>query len=256
MSTYSILTYLIFFQLSPPLSLESDDYQFDFSAFATSPLKDSLSDSFLPSYTSADFSAKRQSNSNRRTSVSPTNDPWKSVPKTDPWQSAPKTSVTDVPGGKLPLTSSPVNDNNTGTPFNVFAAPAVQHKDNGCVTLDPWLSNADKNTGATPKLKSTNPWANDVSEVNFAQSVAPTKTASANLHNNALVFDPLKSGWISDDKSIRPKEQSLDLFGNWDTAVKQMHQLPSHGASHMYNPWSQQNQVISTGQAFTTPSLI
>ena len=228
--------------------MESDSYQFDFSAIASPQLKESLSDSFLPGYTSPGaFSSKKQ-NSNRRTSVSPTNDPWQSVPKTDPWQSAPKTSVTDIPDGTSPLTSSPAKDS-AWPPFNTSVAPTMQQEH---VTLDPWLS-SNANKKSTPKGKSTNPWASDVSEVNIAQSVVPTNTANANLQNDAFLFDPLKFDWMKDDKL---KQDPSDLFGNWDTAVKQMHQLPSNGAPHMYNAWSQQNQMIFTPQTFTTPSLI
>ena len=235
--------------------MDSDSYQFDFSAIASPQLKGSLSDSFLPSHTSPDAFSSRRQNSNRRTSVSPTNDPWQSVPKTDPWQSAPKTNVTDVPDGGLLFTSSPVKDS-AWVPFNTSVTPGMQQQH---VTLDPWSSNANnrKSGNSAPKVKSTNPWASDVSEVNIAQSVAPTKTANANLQNDAFMFDPLKFDWTKDDEPTQLKQDASDLFGNWDTAVKQMHQFPSNGAPHMYNVWSQQNQMISTApQTFTTPSLI
>lgn len=232
---------------SPPASLGSDSYQLDFSAVTSSPLKESLSDSFLPSYTTA--SKKQTTNSNRRTSVSPTNDPWQSVPKT---------SVTDVPDGAMPFTSSPVKDS-AWIPFNTSPVPAVQQESDSRVTLDPWSSNANKiSTNPAPKRKSTNPWASDVSEVNIAQSVAPTKTASSKPQQNddAFQFDPLQSDWTRDDEKFnQPKRDSSDLFGNWDVAVKQMHQMPSYNAApHMYhNAWPQQT---SNGQMFTTPSLI
>lgn len=136
----------------------------------------------------------------------------------------------------------------------------MQQEGNSHVTLDPWSSNNSnkKSSNPVPKLKSTNPWANDVCEVNIAQSVAPTKTANANSQqNDTLLFDPLTSDWMTDDSiSTVPKQDSSDLFGNWDTAVKEMHQIPAYGAPHMYNAWPQQNQLISTAQTFTTPSLI
>lgn len=230
-------------------------YQLNFSDVVSSPLKESLSDSFLPSYNSAAAIASKRSNSNRRTSVSPTNDPWQSVPKTDPWQSVPKTNVTDVPDGTLPVMSSPP----AWAPFSTSVTASIKQEANGHVTLDPWSSNTNKkSSNPAPKRKSTNPWANDVSEVNIAQSVAPTRAANANAQqNDAFLFDPLKSDWMKDDdKFSQPKQDPSDLFGNWDTAVKQMHQLPSYSAPHTYNAWPQQNQMISTGQAFTTPSLI
>lgn len=228
--------------------MDSDSYQFDFSAITSPQLKASLSDSFLPSHTSPDVVSSKKQNTNRRTSVSATNDPWQSVPKTDPWQSAPKTTVTDVPDGSVPFTSSPATDS-TWVPFNT-SVPAMQQDH---VTLDPWSSNVynKKSSNAAPKVKSTNPWASDVSEANIAQSVAPTKTANANLQNDALLFDPLKFDWMEDDNPTQLKQDASDLFGNWDTAVKQMHQLPSSVAPHMYNAWNP-----STAQAFTTPSLI
>lgn len=233
--------------------MESDSFQFDFSP----KLKESLSDSFLPSHISPDaYSPQKQGNSNRRISVSPTNDPWQSIQRTDPWQRVPKTSVTDVPDGSLPLTSSPMKDSDW-VPLNTLETPAVQQEGNSHVTLDPWSSNANKrSTSLAPKVKSTNPWANDVSEVNIAQSVAPTKTANANLQNDAFQFDPLNFDWMKDDKPNQLKQDPSDLFGNWDTAVKQMHQLPPYGVPNISNAWSQHNQMISTGQAFTTPSLI
>ena len=237
--------------------MESDSYQFDFSAIASPQLKESLSDSFLPSFTSADasFKKQKQSNSNRRTSVSPTNDPWQSVPKTDPWQSAPKTNITDVPDGSLPHTFSPVNDS-AWIPFST-SAPTMEQEDKTRVILDPWSSNAiKKSSNVPPKLTSTNPWANDISGVDIAQSVLPTSTANTSLQNDTSQFDPLQFDWMNDVKPSQPKQDPSDLFGNWDTAVKQMHQLPSYGPPHVHNPWSQPNQMISTGQAFTVPSLI
>ena len=229
--------------------MDSDSYQFDFSAIASPQLKGSFSDSFLPSHTSPDVVSSKNQNTNRCTSVSPTNDPWQSVPKTDPWQGTPKTNVTDVPDGSLPFTSSPATDSAWG-PFSTSVAPTMQQDH---VTLDPWSSNAynRKSSHAAPKVKSTNPWASDVSEVNIAQSVASTKAANANFQNDAFLFDPLKFDWMKDDNPTQLKQDSTDLFGNWDTAVKQMHQLPSNGAPHMYNAWNP-----STAQAFTTPSLI
>ena len=232
----------------------------DFSAVTSSPLKESLSDSFLPSYKSANASSpKKQSNLNRRTSVSPTNDPWKSVPKNDPWQSGPKTSVTDIPDEASLLMPSTAKES-AWTPFNTSSIPNMQQEGNNHVTLDPWSSTNSnkKSSNPVPKLKSTNPWAHDVSEVNIAQSVAPTRTANANLQqNDALLFDPLTSDWMTDDSiSTVPKQDSSDLFGNWDAAVKEMHQMPAYGAPHMYNAWPQQTQLISMGQPFTTPSLI
>ena len=230
--------------------MDSDSYQFDFSAIASPQMKGSLSDSFLPSHTSPDVVSSKKQNINRRTSVSPTNDPWQSVLKTDPWQSAPKTNVTDVPDGSLPFTSSPATDS-AWVPFSTSVTPAMQQEQ---VTLDPWSSNAynkKSSNAAPPKMKSTNPWASDVSEVNIAQSVAPTKTANANLQNDAFLFDPLKFDWMKDDNPTQLKQDASDLFGNWDTAVKQMYQLPSSGAPHTYNTWNP-----STAQAFTTPSLI
>ena len=241
------------------MSLGSDSYQLDFSAVASSPLKESLSDSFLPSYKSANASSpKNQGTLNQQASVSPTNDPWRSVPKNDPWQSGPKTSVTDIPDGTSLRTSSTTRES-AWTPFNTSLVPNMQEKGNSHVTLDPWYStNSNKRSSDPVSKKSTNPWANDVSEVNIAQSVAPTKTANANSQQNEVIqFDPLTSDWMTGDSiSTVPKQDSSDLFGNWDTAVKQMHQMPAYGAPHMYNAWPQQNQVITMGQTFTTPSLI
>jgi len=233
-----------------------DSNQFDFSFIASPQLKESLSDSFLPSRTSADVSSRKQkqNNSNRRTSVSPTNDPWQSVPKTDPWQSVPKTNITDVPDRSLPHTFSPVNDS-AWSPFST-SAPTMEQEDKTRVILDPWSSNANKkSSNASSKFSSTNPWANDISGVDIAQSVSPTNTANASLQNDASQFDPLKFDWMKDIKPSQPKQDPSDLFGNWDTAVKQMYQLPSYSEPHVHNS-QRQNQMISTGHTFTVPSLI
>ena len=230
--------------------MESDSYQFDFSAITSPQLKESISDSFLPNRTSPDvFSFEKPSRPNRQSLVSPTNDPWKSVPKTN---------VTNLPDGNFPLTTSSINDTAWAQHFSTPVSPMMQQEGNSkaLVTLDPWSSNAVNKSD--PKPKSTNPWANDVSEVNIAQSVAPTKAAHANLQqNNALSFDPLKSDWTRDTNPSQLQDPS-DLFGNWDTAVRQMHQLPSHTTPYMYgaNTWSQHNQMITTGQTFSLPSLI
>ena len=136
-------------------------------------------------------------------------------------------------------------------PFNTSVAPTMQQEH---VTLDPWSNKKLRN--GVPQLRSTNPWANDVSEVNIAQSVVPTKMANDNSQSDTIQFDPLKFDQASDDKySTQLKQDSSDLFNNWHTAVTQMHQLPSYGAPHMYNAWSQQNQT-STTKTFTSPSLI
>ena len=230
--------------------MESDSYQLDFSGIASPRLKESLSDSFLPIHSTIDpFSSKKQANSNQPISFSPTNDPWQSVPKTDPWQnvSFPKTNVTD---GSLPLASSPIKDP-SWVPFNTSVAPTMQQEH---VTLDPWSNKKLRN--GVPQLRSTNPWANDVSEVNIAQSVVPMKMANDNSQSDKIQFDPLKFDQASDDKySTQLKQDSSDLFNNWHTAVTQMHQLPSYGAPHMYNAWSQQNRTSAT-KTFTSPSLI
>jgi len=226
--------------------LESDSYQLDFSGIVSPQLEQSLSDSFLPVHAIIDpFSSKKQANSNQPIYCSPTNDPWQSIPKIDPWQS------TSFPNdGSLPLPCSPIKDP-SWVPFNTSVASAMPQEH---VTLDPWSSKKLSNT--VSQIKSTNPWANDVSEVNIAQSVAPTKMANDNSPSDRLQFDPLKFDWTSDDKyTTQLGQDSSDLFNNWDAAVKQMHQLPSYGAPHVNYAWSQQNQ-ISTTKTLTSPSLI
>ena len=204
-----------------------------------SQLKASMSDSFILNDSStrrspqdapsSTWTQQQPTNSNKRSSFIATNDPW---------QSAPPSKAPDV------LPSSPPTDpwavTNTG---NVRGA--AENK-----VLDPWASSLKHSSiSVGAKLPSTNPWASDVSNVDIVQSIAPANTASTELN----LFDPLKAG--GQLESVQTKQDSSDLFGNWDTAVRQMYQTPSYNSAHKHaNPWST-NQTVSTG-TFDAPTLL
>ena len=213
-----------------------------------------MSDSFLlndsrthASSQDAAASSNKQ-HSNKRSSVIATNDPWQSVPQT---------TTKKVRDNNLLPNSSPTD------PWaftNATLSSNVREGTENQVVIDPWSSFV-KRSSVAAKLPSTNPWANDVGNVDIVQSIAPASIANGSLDIKSAMskelnlFDPLNASQNEATSSTQKSQDSSDLFGNWDTAVRQMYQSSSYNSAQRHsNPWSQ-NQAAPTG-TFVTPSLI
>jgi len=220
----------------------------------SSQLKGSTSDSFIlndsrtqTSSTEVATQNQKHVNFNKQSSFIAMNDPWKSTSHSN----TAKVSDDVV----LPSSSS----TNPWAFTNAALSSSARGETENQVVLDPWSSSVKRDNVAA-ELPSTNPWASDVGNVDIVQSIAPANTANGLRTESAMskelnLFDPLKAGQNEGADSAQRNQDSSDLFGNWDTAVRQMYQSPSYNSIQRHNnPWSR-NQAASTG-TFVTPSLI